>query len=601
MSQVESKNNMREEASDAASVAYKLGDALRSTTSMESPDVLIAVAYVLLLAKREKAMDVENLATFLEKHCNDRMVCDYLHGMLQSNWEVIRRLVTVFSEKELKSFIISDQINRYFGKTRACRITGTPIVRLALAILDLKDNESIGDLCCGDGAFMTEIIRNPQWQGVHFTGKDISHDAICISKIRADVLGGDINLEQKDMLEKDSDTPREFDKVFIDPPYGVRGSNFKFLTAKVNGEISRVRALVQTASADFIPPTFPLVKSVMAAEWFWGLKGLSVLKKDGKVVLITCGNALFNQIDSPVRKYLIDRGLIEEIIAMPPRLSPSTGIKLYMLVLSENNKVVKMVDASESFVQGAHGNDFSDENIAAIVNAHEDGSSCRIVTPDILAEADYNLCPERHLNLSKVEISGSPLAELIKSVQRGIPFTASDLKEAAPDILPDVLFLNMSNIQDGLIDKELPHLPGRVKGWQSACATEGDLVISRTVSPLKLAVVEGTEGRRLACSANLFIVKLDTNKCDPYYVKAFLESKAGIAQLNRYSTGTVVSVIKLETFRKILIPLLPMEKQREFAEEYRAKIGRIRLLRTQLDMALQTAGSAFDDYSVKES
>lgn len=72
---------------------------------------------------------------------------------------------------------------------------------------------------------------------------------------------------------------------------------------------------------------------------------------------------MFKERDEKIRKYLIDNGYIESVIELAPRLFMGTGISTNMLLISKNNKKVKMVDASDIYHIGRNGNRITEDDI----------------------------------------------------------------------------------------------------------------------------------------------------------------------------------------------------------------------------------------------
>ena len=55
--------------------------------------------------------------------------------------------------------------------------------------------------------------------------------------------------------------------------------------------------------------------------------------------------------------------------------------------------------------------------------------------------------------------------------------------------------------------------------------------------PYKVAVAEVKEGQKIMGNGNLYIVELDEEKIDPYYLAAFLSSEQGTAALKSITVG----------------------------------------------------------------
>ena len=81
-------------------------------------------------------------------------------------------------------------------------------------------------------------------------------------------------------------------------------------------------------------------------------------------------------------------------------------------------------------------------------------------------------------------------------------------------------YLSNSNIGKGFVSGSYSTFAGDVSSL--FYASEGDLIISKTF-PYNTAIVD--DGNKYLVNDNLFILRIDKNKADPYYILAFLKSK----------------------------------------------------------------------------
>lgn len=71
------------------------------------------------------------------------------------------------------------------------------------------------------------------------------------------------------------------------------------------------------------------------------------MNKPGKTIVLMSGAGTWNKPDEEIRQKLLENGIIEGVILLPPNLMTSTAIQLSMIILSQDNKKVRMVDASK--------------------------------------------------------------------------------------------------------------------------------------------------------------------------------------------------------------------------------------------------------------
>lgn len=96
-------------------------------------------------------------------------------------------------------------------------------------------------------------------------------------------------------------------------------------------------------------------------------------------------------------------------------------------------------------------------------------------------------------------------------------------------------------------------------------------------------------------NGNLYIIRLDTNKVNPYYIKAFLESEKGIAALKEIAVGTAVLNIGVAQLNTLSIPLIPLAEQEEFVKDYIKKLNRIAKLRREISEIEEELKASFQD------
>ena len=256
-----------------------------------------------------------------------------------------------------------------------------------------------------------------------------------------------------------------------------------------------------------------------------------------------------------------------------------------MVVLSRGNKEVKMVDASDMFTPGRRQNEFSEENIEAIIDAYNHpGEKSVCVTIDDLSKSDYTLLPTRFLAVPEAAIkNGKPLEELVR-FGRSVAITASALDKLSVDEndASTNYYLRLSEVHDGMVDNRLPKISCIDKKYEKYLLEDNDIILSRNGSPFKVALFNEQAGTKVLPVGNLLILRADTSKINPIYLKAYLESEQGIAGLSALLTGVAMQVISLERLKKMLVPVPDMEEQNEIAEKYLSVVDELKILNLKI-------------------
>ena len=93
---------------------------------------------------------------------------------------------------------------------------------------------------------------------------------------------------------------------------------------------------------------------------------------------------------------------------------------------------------------------------------------------------------------------------------------------------------------------------------------KGDLLF-RLAVPLKVIEVnEELEGKLV--SNQYVIIKVNSQKYDPHFLKWFLEGKELKHQLEKYLVGTAVRTIPVLKIREIRVPEVKIDKQKEISQ-----------------------------------
>lgn len=480
---------------------------------------------------------------------------------ISENW---KELMELTKAHEQKIFYLVSLLRDLSDPT----MTPESLGKLAEELLEIKANDKFADFCCGAGTVVADVVKNHPT--VEAYGFDKLVSSIAIAKIYNDLSEGKITFEAKDIFELglDEDNGRRFDKIFANYPFGMRIKELGLGNQYLEQLEKRI----------------PSVSKATSSDWLFNSLMVDMLSEDGKAVGIMTNGSTWNQSDSAIRSYFIETGLIECVIALPARLFAGTAIATSMIVFSRNNKGVRLVDASELFVEGRRVNELSYENISLIINATKNDSDISMyVIAEQLRDNDYVLSMNRYIVHDVAD--GMAFGEVIKRITRGAQLNARALDEITTTVPTDMQYLMLANIKNGLIDKELPYLKSIDKKNDKYCLSNHCLILSKNGYPYKIAVAEVKEGQRILGNGNLYIIELDEEKADPYYLAAFFGSEQGTAALRSITVGATIPNIGVEQLTKLVIPIPPIEKQKEIADKYKTVKDEITMLQLKLEKA----------------
>ena len=248
----------------------------------------------------------------------------------------------------------------------------------------------------------------------------------------------------------------------------------------------------------------------------------------------------------------------------------------------------------------------SDSNIEEIINLiGRDTGNSKIIDREKIKEKDYILDPKRYLNEISFK-SEIVLKDIVLNIDRGSNITMKKLERYESDKKTKYRFLNLVDIQDGrILDTAISLKETLVESNEEFAKLsrlkKGQLVISRTGSPIRIAVVEDIEDEIWFFSGNIYAITLDKEKYNPYYLKGFLESKIGQELLNQISVGSIIPNISIRDLNELKLPNTPMEKQNEMENlylKYNAEI--IKKERELKSLKSQSQDKIFRYYSYEE-
>ena len=456
--------------------------------------------------------------------------------------------------------------------------TPASIVRLSERILNCSKKDAVADICCGGGSFIVEHII--QGSGSEITGYEINVDKSIISKIRAAMLDGKAEVVIGNVFETIPASGKKFDKIFSNYPFGLR---LKMLDT----------------GAPYLDELFtgnPAFTKATSSDWIFNSLICDSLAKKGRAVAIITNGSTWNNIDMATRKNFVENGLIESVIALPKNMFSFTNVATSLVVFSFGNKSVRLVDASNNCVQGRRINVFSDENIETILGALKaDSDISKTISLEDLRDNDYSLHFGRYVSAPIDIENGVKFESIIKRITRGAPCTAKELDEMTSETPTNAQYLMLSNIKDGMIDEDLPYISGIDEKHKKYCLKNNNLILSKNGYPYKVAVVDMDGDKQVLANGNLYIIELDEEKANPYYIKAFLDSEDGIATLKSITVGATIPNIGVEDLKSILIPLPSLEEQERIAKKYQAARDEVFILKKRLDQAINRLQHCLDD------
>lgn len=554
---------------DTSEAYAAIKKALKEPASIDGTQDVIFAAYVILKAQQHPEADhstFDSLASVLPQdeevewfplntHLTHNMVDE---TSLDIPWTRLMKLVGMYSDNILKAIVLFCRTPEDFGYTPGS------LVSLAEEVGNLKSNDTVEVAMTGLGSVPCELsIDNPSCR--IYAWDIVSEMSLILAAARRDIMEASFNISCEsegyssgiDSEGKEIKAKLIFNKAF----YGTWN--------KEHADNISSRIISRYLDKNLFDG--------WSLDWKYNL-ALLLSQPDAKVVTIMRRSSLSNEKTAKERKYFAENGYIETVIDLPGRMIENEWLNIAMVVLSRSNKEIRFIDASkigyEYHRNGKRLQAFSKEDIRKIKKAICSEQKFAIsLSNEKLQKNSYILEPQRYLQTDIESEKGVPLGELITNIVRAAQITPTEMDKLKTAEETSVCCVVSSDIQNGIIRKELQPLTDIPEKYQNAAVRRGDILMSKNGNPFKIAVCNDEFG--IYVIGNLYKITVNDEKVDPYYIKAFFESSKGMALLKRHSTGDVVPMISIKELKKIKIPMFSKDEQKQIADRCREMMDEI--------------------------
>ena len=500
---------------------------------------------------------------------------------LKSVPETLHNALVNLSADELKQIVREVVYQSSFRKYEACEQTTPQLNELTYHLLELdkSGNNEVLDLCSANGTFIARVLDSDASGHVQkaIYANEINYKFAYIAKLVSDIFGNGstkVDISNEDIFKENLDV--KFDKARIFTPLGIR----VFMDEETS-----------TCMFDDVP-----FRNIANSEWAFIDKALSYKKDSFRAVAMVLGKNLWENQTSLYRKRIIESGYLEGIIELPTKALPRTGVQLYLLVLSNDNKEVKFLDASSLTIKNK--NRFSERekvvtlDIGSILDAYFDCKNTKTIDETLELK---NLTPSL-VNVKKREIkNGVSLSELAE-VFTGNQYTLKNFEGMISEDETGYSILRSNDIDDYIINlNNLIHINYDDTKFDKYCIKYGDVIITSKSSKVKVGVVDFEPKEKIIVTGGMIIVRPDVTKLNSSYLKVFLDSELGQQSIKAIQKGTVIISLNSRDLSEIKIPFVEMGKQEFIANQYQRKVSSLLALRNEASEIEKQILSLFDE------
>ena len=439
------------------------------------------------------------------------------------------------SAEDIKSYLTDkiDEGNARLGLKDMVVTIPSSLNDLCASTLDIQKNDSVADLGAGFGSFLIHVAKN-------FPCKKL-------------------------------------EGIEIDKRIRIFGSMLSYLE-DVSPEIKLADVLKLDESIQYDKIlAFPALNSDIVILFIE--KVLELLSDKGRAVVFLSQGFLFYEGHGlkEIRQKLMDGGFVEAVVELPAGvLQPFSMVNTALLVLSKNNKSVRIVDASGFYENTRRGASALTEDAAKSIYLMlgKDSDKSRSIKNQEIKAKDYKLTSRTYFLEEKISLGGvkdyvrlSDLAET--KIMRGAQIKASELEELGSDEDTGIFYAFAKDIKDNRLASDLKALKEIDKKLENIVLKEGDiLLVMAMTETLKLACVENLNGRKIIPASNIYIIRLDQKKILPLYFKMLLETEQALQIFNAFCGSATIKSISVDFLNKLQIPLPPLEVQNKLVRKY---------------------------------
>jgi len=529
------------------------------------------VASAAYISNKYKANDDETIMSLMV----DIFACSEsnIKTIVAKNIDSILDISHTYSKEAILCYLC-ESYPKSFDKIGYKHYSSKSCIDLAISVLNINEKDIVADFGSGVGDFINSVanMKKPSI----LKGYENDKDYLEMSKIRANLNNEKAEFELMNIF----DIPKEkkFDKIFSEISIDNINRESDYLASEYESFKNKV----------------PSARRPMSSNWLFNSLIIEHLSENGKAVVLMNIGSIEMLRDKEIREYFVKNGFIEAVIALPERLHTFTNVSYAMVVLSRGNKQVRMIDATNIYESGRRQNTLSKENINEIISSlEENGDNSISVVFDELEGNNYNLYPLNYLK-KKIEFdNGVEFNRIIKNITRGAHIGADELDSTFSDEPTDIQYLTISDIEDGIISDDMQYLKEIEDRYERYCVKDRNIIISKNGTPIKHSIAEVVENKKILVSGNFYIIEIDENVANPYYIEAFLNSEIGSEVLQLTSTNGRINTISVDELKKMIIPLPSIAEQNQIAEAYKAKLKQLKELKKSLKQTKDELGMIF--------
>ena len=500
--------------------------------------------------------------------------------MFFSVYEIIRN--SQFDSSEIKEMILIILSSEFEFN----RFNDTPdsVIKLIMGLVDFNSTKEMAVFCCGYSKIALGIIESLKTiegqNQVNYYGEEIVLSISLISRLLMIIFEIEgTTIENKDVLSFDEKrkNANKYDLVITDTP------------------------LIANPKSDMFddPRLHYGIPTKNSAEWYFGQNVIFHMNDKGKGILLTTKGALVRSNETELRMRILEEDLLECVITLPNNLYEKSTLGTEMIILNKNKSEARkdkvlFINASEHGLRlNRLQHAITEDGISEIANSYRDGIErahfSKLVELDKIREFKYKLNPAEYLDFDtlKDSLSETVLLKDIAQVIRGMNVKKETISEDFDESLYGCL--NIKDIDNGKINYDNVSKFQYVENdWIKKYEIKpNDIIVTAKGWSFKFAIVED-DFRPSLISSNLTIIRVDSEKYNPYVLLEFFQSEIGSRMIDSLQTGSTVKVLNNSQLERFEIPIFDIENMNLIG-------SKIKKARTEHEDSLKAANRKFEE------
>ncbi|MEE2038755.1 N-6 DNA methylase [Nocardiopsis sp. CT-R113] len=530
--------------------------------------------------------------------------------------ELLRSAPTQALARELSDHVHDAYQDALGGKAH---VTPGPLAELMADLAGVRGADVL-DPACGTGT----LLRAASARGASdLSGQEVLVSLAALARARTAIVSGDVPAEivPGDSLTHDGFQGRRFDAVLCNPPFNQRDWGAEQLA-------------YDERWAYGVPPR-------AESELAWIQHCLAHTRPGGRVVVLMPPAAASRPSGRRIRSELLRRGALRAVIGLPVGAAAPVHVALQLWVLSPPEAeaaptpVVLFVEAAAGAVAGSDGSERRPVEWEKVNRAVTDtwrgflrtpGTTadvpgfCRAVPAIELLDDTVDLTPDRHLPVAAPQADPAEARTRAGKVRRRLLLALDSTRSSVPGegwgaqdgerwqmvTIADlgrsgalVVYQAVSSplvepdegngprvLTPGDVNRNVApskRLPEPVDPEETGDRTirAGDVIVPANMARgrhSRVRVAADTDAGALL-GHQLYLLRSDPAHVDPWFLAGFLEDEDNLRRAGHGST-----VLRVD-FRRLRVPLLPLEDQRRYGAAFRE----LHEFRTELDRAREAA------------